>query len=295
MPAEPRVSVVIPTYNQADFLREALESVLAQTIGDWEAIVINNHSEDHTRDVALSFGDPRICLIEFRNEGVIAASRNRGIETARAEWIAFLDSDDSWKPDKLARCLEMADESVDVIAHGLSMVRDGVTTRRHLPGPPSRTGLRGLLFEGSCATPSAALVRRDKLLELGLISENPAYRTAEDYEMWLRLARGGARFRFFDDALTDYRLHGANASGSARVHMEATLAIVEAYFALLPDAGWRDRLRLSRRRAAVLYGGARNFHAAGDHRAARAHFLKALAADPTYWRTLPGLLLSYAR
>ncbi|MDP2842393.1 MAG: glycosyltransferase family A protein, partial [Acetobacterium sp.] len=90
----PLVSVVIPTYNHAGFLREALESLVAQTFSDWEALVVNNYSEDDTLDVVEAFNDPRIRVENFRNNGVIGASRNRGIRLSKGKYIAFLDSDD---------------------------------------------------------------------------------------------------------------------------------------------------------------------------------------------------------
>src|SRR5262245_23810861 len=92
----PSVTVVIPTYNCADLLRQALASVVTQTRSDWEAIVVNNASTDNTLVAVAACRDPRIRVIEFRNQGVIAASRNRGITEAQGEWVAFLDSDDLW-------------------------------------------------------------------------------------------------------------------------------------------------------------------------------------------------------
>ena len=92
----PAVSIVIPTYNHGYFLKKCLQSVIDQTLTDWEAIVINNFSEDNTIDVVNSFHDPRIHLVNFKNNGIIAASRNEGIKISNADLIAFLDSDDSW-------------------------------------------------------------------------------------------------------------------------------------------------------------------------------------------------------
>ena len=99
----PKVSIVIPTYNQANLLKLALESVRAQTESDWEAVIVNNFSEDHTREVVQAFDDQRLRLIDFRNHGVIGASRNRGIKESRSEWVAFLDSDDLWESEKLEK------------------------------------------------------------------------------------------------------------------------------------------------------------------------------------------------
>ena len=85
-----KVEVVIPTYNQADFLREALQSVLAQDFTDWKATVVNNMSTDHTRAVVAEFADPRIRIIDFANHGIIAAARNRALRESNAEYVAFL-------------------------------------------------------------------------------------------------------------------------------------------------------------------------------------------------------------
>ena len=98
--ANPLISVVIPTYNHAHYLGCALESVLNQTYTNWEAIVIDNHSTDNTDEVMASFTDPRITYLKIHNNGVIAASRNAGILTAKGKWVAFLDSDDRWYPRK---------------------------------------------------------------------------------------------------------------------------------------------------------------------------------------------------
>ena len=94
--SKPFVSVVIPTYNHAKFLGKALESVIYQTYRNWEVIVIDNKSTDGTRQVIENYKDPRIQYFKISNDGIIAKSRNLGINVAKGEWIAFLDSDDWW-------------------------------------------------------------------------------------------------------------------------------------------------------------------------------------------------------
>src|SRR3990172_8575884 len=120
----PLVSVVIPTYNHARFLGRALQSVLDQTYTNWEAIVIDNHSQDNTDEIVDSFRDPRIILLTIYNNGVIAASRNMGIRAAKGEWIAFLDSDDWWTPNKIQVCLEQINDKVDLVYHSLKLVSE---------------------------------------------------------------------------------------------------------------------------------------------------------------------------
>ena len=288
----PRVTVVIPTYNHARFLGETLRSVLAQTVSDWEAIVVNNYSDDNTVEVVESFGDPRISLVNFANHGIIAASRNLGIEKASAEWVAFLDSDDIWRPEKLQRCLEAAGEQVDVVGHGLVMFRDGETIRTILSGPQSRARYRNLLYGGSCMTPSAILIRKGFLERVGGFSEDGRHLTAEDYELWLKMARDGARFVFLPDLLTDYRVHGDNASNSIQRHRDSSLAVVEDHYLALSGKNGLDRIRFRRQRALIHYGAARKFLAAGDRRACWASTLKSLAIFPFIARAYVNLVLS---
>jgi len=97
----PLVSIIIPTYNRAEDLKRALQSVLEQTFTDWEIVVVDNHSVDDTNSLIKSFNNRKIKLFKIHNEGIIATSRNLGLKHALGEYIAFLDSDDWWLPKKL--------------------------------------------------------------------------------------------------------------------------------------------------------------------------------------------------
>ena len=114
----PLVTVVIPTYNHARYLGRALQSVIDQTYTNWEVVVIDNHSMDDTDEVITSYADPRINYLKIHNHGVIATSRNAGIRAAKGEWIAFLDSDDIWYPNKLHECIAAIslNHSIDVVS-----------------------------------------------------------------------------------------------------------------------------------------------------------------------------------
>ena len=99
----PLVSIIIPTYNRAEDLKRALQSVFDQTFADWEILIVDNHSIDNTDDVVKLFDDPRIRLFKIHNDGVVAASRNLGLKHAVGEYVAFLDSDDWWLPKSLKK------------------------------------------------------------------------------------------------------------------------------------------------------------------------------------------------
>lgn len=163
MNKKPAVTVVIPTYNHAHFLKKCLHSVLDQTFTDWEAIVINNFSEDNTIEIVNNFQDPRIRLVNFRNNGVIAASRNEGIRLSRTDVIAFLDSDDTWHPSKLSRCIEELTPERGLICHAMRFVKDGRRWKDVKCGPLRKASYYKLLYNGSCLITSAVLVRKEHL------------------------------------------------------------------------------------------------------------------------------------
>ncbi len=114
----PLISVVIPTFNHADFLKVAISSVEEQTYQNFEIIIVDNHSSDHTNKVVESFNDDRIRLHKINNEGIIAASRNAGVDYAKGDWIAYLDSDDFWYPTRLQCLVDNMDSDIkyDVIS-----------------------------------------------------------------------------------------------------------------------------------------------------------------------------------
>ena len=107
----PKVSVIIPTYNRAEFLRSAIESALSQTFKDLEVVVADDKSTDHTREVVESFKDRRIKYILNEGKKGPSATRNTAILASEGEYIAFLDDDDEWLPDKLQRQVEVLDKS----------------------------------------------------------------------------------------------------------------------------------------------------------------------------------------
>jgi glycosyltransferase involved in cell wall biosynthesis len=272
----PRVSIVIPTYNQAGFLRECLDSVRAQTVTDWEAIVVNNFSDDDTRDVALSLGDPRITLVDFANHGVIAASRNLGIGKSSAEWVAFLDSDDLWEPAKLEKSLAAGD-GADLVSHPEHLYRDGQKVGRTALGNPERASFRALLLDGNILSPSAVLVRRPVLDRAGGFCVDTEVVTAEDHDLWLRLAKTGARMAFLSEALGYFRLHGAQNSRSVARHMAASLAVIDRHAGDLTPAA---PLACRRARSRVIYAAGRTLQKAGQNREALTLFLRAAREWP---------------
>lgn len=277
--ASPKVAVVIPTYNHARFLTGALDSVIGQSFSAWEAVVVNNFSQDNTVELVEAYRDPRIQVVNFANNGVIAASRNYGIALTQAPYIAFLDSDDCWYPEKLQKCLDKLAEGYDVVCHAEKWVGPGERTREVCYGPEAKASYDQLLYEGNCLSTSAVVVKRTLVDEVGGFSLAPEFITAEDYEFWLRLARAGARIGFVSDILGEYLIHEGNQSGAVLRNMEAVRAVIRHHFAMQSESErqlWRERRRL----AITSYGGARGLQDSGRHGAAWRYFLDAIRQYP---------------
>lgn len=205
--------------------------------------------------------------------------------------MAFLDSDDIWHADKLATCVGHIRPEVDIVTHGVHFFADGKVLRDWLPGPERRADIRRLMFEGSAMSPSATMVRRALLDKVGGVSEDPLLRTAEDYELQLKLVEAGARIVFLTLILSKYRIHPGQMSKHAMRHMEATLLAVERHYATLADRTWRDGLELRRRRASLLYGAGRLFQEGGERAHALALFGRALCVWPLLPRAWAALAL----
>jgi len=182
----PQVSVIIPTYNRSWCLSEAIDSVLSQTFQNMELIVVDDGSTDETPALLSRYGNRLRCLRQT-NQGVSAA-RNGGIQAARGNLIALLDSDDSWQPDKLARQVAFFDNHPDAMI----CQTEEIWIRRGVRVNPKRRHRKpsGWIFEPSLAlclvSPSAVMMRRKLLEETGGFDESlPA---CEDYDLWLRVS-----------------------------------------------------------------------------------------------------------
>ena len=281
-----RIEVIIPTYNQADFLREALQSVVGQTFREWKVTVVNNMSSDHTHAVVAEFYDQPIRIIDFANNGVIAAARNRALHEVSAPYVAFLDSDDWWYPQKLARCVERLDLGADLVCHAEEWRAQHSSRVMHY-GPQGRTLYREMLLGGNCLSTSAIVGRTSVFQQVGGFSERVDFITAEDYDLWLRLSQRHAHIELIDDVLGVFRIHAASASSSIERNRDAEMAVVASHLGSgdFPARAVRRRLGLSH------YSAARAFSKANDFRNAWREFLVSLRHDPLFARTYAGLVL----
>ena len=213
---KPFFSVVIPTYNSADKLRKTIESVLEQDFDNFELLVMDDGSVDHTQEVVKSFNDKRIHYEWEENSGGPATPRNRGIKKSQSEWICFLDADDIWSSNKLSMVRLSIDHypDVDVFCHNeiLSMLGDDKSSVLHY-GPYTENFYQTLLIEGNKLSTSATCVRHSFLIQHKLMfNQSPDYVIVEDYDLWLRLAQKKAKFHFINIPLGKYIVEDGSIS-----------------------------------------------------------------------------------
>jgi glycosyltransferase involved in cell wall biosynthesis len=291
----PKVSIVIPTYNRSVLLKEALLSICAQSETDWEAIVVNNFSDDDTLEMINTLNEPRISVINFRNEGIIGASRNLGVEAAQSDWIAFLDSDDTYHPHKLEKCFQSLGPGIDIVNHRFAKIHDEHVfwvSPRH---GPTDAVYRNMFFKGNCLAPLTSLFRREVLLQCQGFSEERDLITAEDRDLWLRLAESGIKVHFIDDVLANYRVHDAGASRRIDVHLQASLNVINRHAKRITPSAMFDNLRVQRQRALVTYSAGRAYHAAGNRWQGIKILLKSLTMFPIEPRIYAALMIALTR
>lgn len=228
----PIVSVVIPSYNHAHFIGRALQSVLDQTYQNWEAIIIDNHSQDGTDEVVAKFVDSRITLLKINNNGVIAVSRNVGIRAAKGKWIAFLDSDDWWMPRKLELSIEALIAGADLVYHDLYVAKSMYQTIfkcRLNSTEPRQPMFVALLCEGMSLPNSSVVVSKELLIKIGGENESRDLVAVEDFDTWIRLSRLTEKFVRIGECLGYYWMGGGNSSSASAAQCARISALYNQY------------------------------------------------------------------
>jgi len=226
----PRVSVIVPLFNARATVRETLESVLSQSLTDWEAIVVNDGSTDDGPAMADAFvrRDPRFRMVHQPNRG-LGAARNTGIEGARGEFLNFLDADDTLRHDALERLVVLATASDHgAAACGWSCVGPALEPLDWTLAPPRGSFGVDELLESNRAVVHAMLVSRATLGEHRFDASLPV---VEDYDLWLRIASRGVRWTTSDEALVRYRLRPDSMSRNTRTMWETTRRVLDRAFA----------------------------------------------------------------
>ncbi len=210
----PLVSVIMPAYNAEKTVGEAILSVCRQTFSDFELIVINDCSRDGTAAVikALAERDERILFVENESNSGVSHTRNRGVAMARGEWIAFLDSDDMWEEDKLARQLSLLAETEGVLSYtASSFIDEDGKHYGYVMAVPERVDYKTLM-KGNFVSCSSVVIKAAVMKGIAM----PGDAMHEDYYVWLRVLKEHPYAYGVNEPLLVYRL-SANSKSSSRI------------------------------------------------------------------------------
>jgi glycosyltransferase involved in cell wall biosynthesis len=213
----PQVSVIIPTRNRSDFLRAALSSVLKQTYQNFEIIVVDDASTDDTATVVASFNDERIRFLQHETNKGGSAARNTGIHASKCDYIAFLDDDDEWLPDKLRKQMEVLVASPPEVGGVYTGCLDvdkasGKVIRQRIPTKRGNL-FRDLLIQNCVGGTSTMLLRKVCFQQVGLFDESLP--RSQDYDLWIRISQEFL-FECVQEPLFKYNIHGRKISTDLR-------------------------------------------------------------------------------
>jgi glycosyltransferase involved in cell wall biosynthesis len=270
----PRVSVIIPCYNTAKYVGEALDSLARQTFRDFETILVNDGSPDtpELERVLEPYRGGIVYLVQ-ENRGPSAA-RNTAIKAAKGEYIGLLDSDDYWEPEYLSTLVTELDQhrDLDVVFPDARIVGDAPESGRTIMEMNRISGditIESLLSEEAFVF-VAALARRDVLIEAGLFDED--FYNSEDFDLWIRVLAVGGRIGFNSTVLTNYRRRAESlTTNTERMLMHHMLVWdkMEQTLALTPAETVALQARRSKTAAAQHLARARAAFAAGEYPKAR--------------------------
>jgi glycosyltransferase involved in cell wall biosynthesis len=303
----PFVSIVIPAYNVAPFIGETLTTVFAQTFTDFEVIIVNDGSPDTEEfERALQPYIDRVSYLKQENRGASAA-RNAGLRAARGELIAFLDADDLWSPNYLEEQLkfirgygcELACADAMIIGVSADAGRSYMDSLMAEAPPEGRVTFLELVNAERSLITSGVVVRRDLVLEVGLFDE--ALRNAQDFDLWLRLARHGARLAYHRKVLLSYRSRPNSLTGDAINSHRRELRVfdkIEQSYDFTPVERLEVTAVIRSRRALLEYELGKLYLGPGDFARARESFVNANSLQRSWkprlalWltRIAPGLL-----
>lgn len=231
-----RVSVVIPCHNSSAHIVKTLESAVAQTRPPAEVICVDDASTDGTWELLQEFVSRHRGLVRIFHHsvrrGTPAAARNTAIAQAKGDWIAFLDHDDLWLPNKLERQAARLAQTPDAgVIHSDCWVQMGDDEATRTRMREQRTVPEGeifrSLFHRNCVLCPTAMVKREWLAHVGPMNESAALAGVDDYDLWLRLARAGCKFAYVREPLAVWRRHEANLSNDQIHSLRGQIAVIQ--------------------------------------------------------------------
>jgi len=297
----PLFSIAATTYNHAGLVRKTLESVLKQTIQDFEVIIVDDGSTDGTKEEILSVKDERIKYVYQKPSGLPAAARNRSIKRCSARYIALLDGDDIWFPQKLEKTLEMFKmyPETDITCHDFNITGKGIhAVRRSRLGPYPEDMYGKLLLDNKCLAISTTVLKREVFFKQGFwFDEDMRLFSVEDYDFWLRLAKSGKfKFRYLPEVLAE---HVVSKKGNTLNHIETNavnaLYLFDKNAATCNSNKFEKKMVMRKKRASVMRGAGLSYNYKREYAKSMSWFIKAIQTYPFNKNGYIGLVLSLLR
>ena len=225
----PQVSVLLPVYNAQHYLRESIDSILNQSITDFELNIINDGSKDGSKEIIDSYTDPRIKLIDQDNAG-LPVSLNRAIAIAKGKYLARQDADDVSLPNRLAEQVQFMESnpSCGLLGTWAQILEANAITDRELNHPCDNGEIQIKLMFYNCFVHSSVMIRKESLNVAGIYPEDPAKFPPEDYDLWLRIAQN-FQVANLSKALLQYRELPGSISRQKLDLMQARARLMSAH------------------------------------------------------------------
>jgi len=284
----PVVSVVMPSFNHEEFISEAIESVLGQDFDDFELIIVDDASTDSSKQIIQQYAaeDSRIRAIFHETNGGFSKTMNDGIETAKGEFVANLDSDDVWMTDKLSKQLKVLEQNPDLIIWAEGEVVDekgrlsGQTfSERWGTTSAKKSGdLWQELLRTNCIFNSSVLYKKQNLGD-ARYDEEVSY--LDDYKLWLEMARQ-RHFHYIAEPLAKYRIHSDNwLGGSGPETLKRQRTAGQEYLSIAEDAMRQYDDEITRKTRAVIFARMGSiYYSAGEKKKGLRFFLRAVMCNP---------------
>lgn len=207
--SEPKVTVLMPVYNGEPYLRKAIESILNQTFTDFEFLIINDGSVDRTVSIIELYNDPRITLIHNESNLGLVATLNKGLDLARGEYIARMDSDDLCLPERIAKQVLFMDLHPEVGVCGTGY--EDMKTGRNIIRPTEHEDIIEFMLKSGCALAHPTVMIRTAVLRKNRLYYDPDYQQAEDFELWTRMIKV-THLANIPEVLVRHRTHSSQIS-----------------------------------------------------------------------------------
>jgi glycosyltransferase involved in cell wall biosynthesis len=198
------VSVIIPTYKRVKKLKKAIDSVLSQTFTNWEIIIIDNHSLDGTKELVDNYNNPKIKMLLIKNNGNIAKSRNLGIKKSKGKYVALLDSDDLWTPNKLQICINTLGKKTVLVYHDMYIQKNTkqiIFRKSGMCRNLKKPIYYDLILNGPAFPTSSVVVKKDIFKKISFFNEQKKLITWEDFDAWIRFSKINEGFKKINQVL----------------------------------------------------------------------------------------------